>query len=72
MITGLNVNLNAKQKKKLLGMALAMGVKIVMSRHAYSVGDKFYLQMESGTIELEQTGAKANVFMNFWDKKYLK
>ena len=52
-------NLNAKQKKKLLGMALAMGVKIGMSRHAYSVGDKFYLQTESGPIGLEQTGAKS-------------
>ena len=65
-------NPNDEQKKKLLGMAIAMGVKIVMSNHTYSVGDKFYLQTEGGPIGLELTGAIARVFMNSWDKKYLK
>ena len=49
-----------------------MGVKIVMSNHTYSVGDKFYLQTKGGPIGLELTGAIARVFMNSWDKKYLK
>ena len=65
-------NPNTEQKKKLLGMAIAMGVKIVMVNHTYSVGDKFYLQTEGGPIGLELTGAISRVFMNSWDKKYLK
>ena len=53
-------------------MAIAMDVKIVMSNHTYSVGDKFFLQTKGGPIGLELTGAIARVFMNFWDKKHLK
>ena len=63
---------NAEQKKKILGLALAMGVKIVMTNHTFSVGDKFFLQTSGGPIGLELTGVIARIFMNSWDKRYLK
>ena len=60
------------QKKKILAMVIAHGVKIVMSNHVYSVGDKFYLQSHGGPIGLELTGVLAEVMMMSWEKRLLQ
>jgi hypothetical protein len=60
------------QKKKMMGIAIANGVKVCMENHVYKVGDKNYLQMEGGPIGLELTGAVSRAFMWRWDKMYLE
>ena len=62
---------NNSQKKKLLAMVVAYGVKLVMSNHVYAVGDDFYLQTRGGPIGLELTGVVARVFMMHWDRQFL-
>ena len=62
----------ARQQKKMLALAVSLGVYTVMSNHTYKVGDKLYLQAGGGPIGLELTGAVARPFMMRWDKLYLK
>ena len=63
---------NNVQRKKMLGLCVALGVKVVMSNHTYMVGDEFYLQTEGGPIGLELTGIVARVYMMSWDKRFMK
>ena len=60
------------QKRKMLGIAIASGVKACMRNHLYKVGDKIYRQKEGGPIGLELTGAASRAFMWRWDKMYKK
>ncbi len=53
----------SNQKKKMIGIAVANGVKACMENHVYKVGDKIYLQKEGGPIGLELTGAASRAFM---------
>ena len=61
-----------RQKKRMLALAISVGVKIVMSNHTYMVGDNVYLQSEGGAIGLELTGAASRLFMQKWDRDYLR
>ena len=61
-----------KQKKRMLGLAIATGVQECMANHTYKVGDKTYIQQEGGPIGLELTGAASRAFMWRWDKMYMK
>ena len=56
----------------MIGLAVSIGVKQVLSQHTYKVGDVVYLQMKGGPIGLELTGAVSRPFMIKWDKKYLE
>ena len=60
------------QRRKMLGIAVSLGVKACMSNHLYRVGDKVYLQKEGGPIGLELTGAASRAFMWRWDNMYKK
>ena len=60
------------QKKKMIGLALAIGIQTCMENHVYKVGDKVYLQQEGGPIGLELTGAVSRAFMWRWDRMYLE
>ena len=61
-----------KQKKKMLGLTVALGVKACMENHTYKIGNRTYLQQEGGPIGLELTGAASRAFMWRWDKMYLE
>ena len=60
------------QQKRMLALAITIGVHQVLSSHTYKVGDEIYLQTEGGPIGLELTGAVCRPFMISWDKKYLR
>ena len=60
------------QKKKMIGIAVAKGIKACMANHSYKVGDKTFLQKEGGPIGLELTGAVSRAFMWRWDRLYLE
>ena len=62
----------SRQKKKMIGIAVANGIKACMENHLYKVGDKTYLQKEGGPIGLELTGAASRAFMWRWDRLYLE
>ena len=61
-----------RQKKKMLGIAVAEGVRTCMANHVYCMGDKVYLQKEGGPIGLELTGAVSRPFMARWDRMYME
>ena len=59
-----------RQKKKMLTLAISVGVETVLSGHTYMIGDDRYLQTEGGPIGLELTGAVSRPFMQKWDQLY--
>ena len=61
-----------RQKKKMLGLAIAEGIRTCMANHVYCMGDKVYLQSEGGPIGLELTGAVSRPFMARYDRMYLE
>ena len=61
-----------RQRKKMLGIAIAEGVRTCMANHVYCMGDRIYLQSEGGPIGLELTGAVSRPFMARWDRLYLE
>ena len=61
-----------RQKKKMLALAVAEGVRVCMASHVYTIGDKLFLQLEGGPIGLELTGAVSRPFMLRWDRLYLE
>ena len=61
-----------KQKRKMLGLIVAEGVKTCLENHMYCVGDTKYLQVRGGPIGLELTGAVSRPFMARWDRIYLE
>ena len=60
------------QKKKMVALTVAEGVKACMANHVYCVGDILYIQLRGGPIGLELTGAVSRAVMRRWDKMYLK
>ena len=60
------------QKKKMLGLVVAEGVRTCMANHVYCMGDRIFLQSEGGPIGLELTGAVSRPFMARWDRLYLE
>ena len=61
-----------RQKKKMIGIAVASGVRVCMENHVYRVGDRVFLQKSGGPIGLELTGAVSRAFMRRWDRLYLE
>ena len=61
---------NNNEKKKMIAIAVAQGVKACLENHVYCVGDKTFLQKEGGPIGLELTGAVSRPFMARWDRMY--
>ena len=59
-----------RQQKKMLALAISIGVQQVLANHTYKVGDTIYLQTQGGPIGLEITGAVCRPFMMSWDKSY--
>ena len=62
----------SRQKKKMIALAVAEGVRACMSHHVYCVGDKTFIQLGGGPIGLELTGAVSRAFMKRWDRLYLE
>ena len=60
------------QKKRMLALVIAHGVKKVMSNHVYQTGNDFYIQSDGGPIGLELTGAVHRPFMRMWDRRYMR
>ena len=60
-----------RQQRKMIGLAVAEGIRICLENHMYCVGDSKYLQTRGGPIGLELTGAVSRPFMARWDKLYL-
>ena len=60
------------QTKKMMALALEVGVKAVMQGHMYQFDGKVYLQSEGGPIGLELTGAVSRVVMLLWDRGLLQ
>ena len=65
-------NPGCRQKKKMIGIAVAIGVRVCMENHVYRVGDRIFLQKSGGPIGLELTGAVSRAFMRRWDKLYME
>ena len=63
---------NETQKRKLLGLVMAMGVEVKMSNHSFMLGDDVFLQTNGGPIGLEFTGSMSRVVMMWWDHLYLQ
>jgi hypothetical protein len=52
-----------RQKRRMLSLAVSIGVHTALSNHTYCVGDQPYLQMSGGPIGLQLTGAVSRAFM---------
>ena len=63
---------SSREKKKMIAIAIAEGIKVCMENHVYCVGDKIFLQKGGGPIGLELTGAVMRPFMERWDNMYAK
>ena len=61
-----------RQKKRMVGIAIAKGVRVCIENHVYKVGDRIFLQKSGGPIGLELTGAVSRAFMKKWDRLYLE
>ena len=62
----------SRQKRKMLAIAIAEGVKVCLENHVYTLGDVIFLQSAGGPIGLELTGAVSRPFMARWDRLYLE
>ena len=60
-----------RQKKRMIALVVAEGVRVCMESHVYCVGDRIFQQQSGGPIGLELTGAVSRPFMAKWDKMYL-
>ena len=60
------------QRRKMIGLALEVGIKAVMQGHMYQLDGKIHLQSEGGPIGLELSGALARVIMLIWDRELLQ
>ena len=62
----------SRQKKRMIALVVAEGVRICMENHVYCVGDRIFQQQSGGPIGLELTGAVSRPFMAKWDRLYLE
>merc|ERR1711860_158803 len=58
----------SRQKKRMIALVVAEGVRICMENHVYCVGDRIFQQQSGGPIGLELTGAVSRPFMAKWDR----
>ena len=60
------------EKRKMFAVGICIGVKLVMTNHIYKFGETLRRQNDGGPIGVELTGGLADLFMLYWDKKFLK
>ena len=65
-------NPSFKEMIVMIANALSIGVKVVMSNHTYTVGEKIFLQSEGCPIGLDLSQAVARAVMMQYDKLYLE
>ena len=63
--------LTRRETRKLLGAAMALGVRAVMSHHFFKIGGKTYRQRDGGAIGMDLTVELAAIYMLEWDSKFL-
>ena len=63
---------NEQDKRKMLAVALNIAVKVIMKNHIYSFDGKMRRQSKGGPIGLDLTGDLAQIFMMWWERKYLE
>ena len=61
-----------EEQRKMIGMAIEAGIKVVMKNHTYRFDGKHFLQTEGGPIGLELTGAVSRVYMLWWDGELMR
>ena len=59
------------EKQKMFTVGICIGVKLVMENHIYRFGGELRRQTSGGPIGVELTGALADLFMLYWDRKFL-
>ena len=59
------------EKQRMFAVAVCIGIKVVMENHIYKFGGELRKQKEGGPIGVELTGALADLFMLYWDRKFL-
>ena len=60
------------EKRFFCAVGICIGVKLVMKNHIYKFGETLRRQNDGGPIGVELTGGLADLFMLYWDKKFLK
>ena len=60
------------QRRKMISLAIEVGIKACMKGHMYQIDGKIYLQSDGGPIGLELSGALARVTMLLWDRQLLR
>ena len=59
------------EKKKMFAVGICLGIRVVMENHIYRFGETLRRQHDGGPIGVELTGALADLFMLYWDTKFL-
>ena len=59
------------EKQKMFAVGICIGIRLVMENHIYRFGGELRRQKEGGPIGVELTGALADLFMLYWDRKFL-
>ena len=59
-------NITPLEQRKLLGLALEIGVRAAMRNHIYTFGGEIWVQTEGGAIGLRLTGEVAGCEMDHW------
>ena len=59
------------EKQRMFAVGICIGIKVVMENHIYRFGGELRKQLEGGPIGVELTGALADLFMLYWDRKFL-
>ena len=62
--------LSRREKRKLLGKVVELGILILMRNHIYQFEGKARIQKEGGSIGLAATGVIARIRMMRWGKKF--
>ena len=60
------------QRRKMIGLALKVGIRALMQGHLYLLEGKVHLQSEGGLIGLELSGALARMIILLWDRELLQ
>ena len=60
------------EKRIIISRVVEAAVITCMGTHAYSFGDKLYLQSDGGPIGMWFTATLANLIMKLWDEKWVE
>ena len=59
------------EKQRMFAVAVCIGIKVVMENHIYKFDGELRKQQEGVPIGVELTGALVDLFMLYWDRKFL-